>query len=540
MNQVHRPKAPGLDAETLGLDATGLSNSPALKRNLEAPELYEEILRRGEGRIAEGGALVVETGKHTGRSPKDKFVVREPATEQTVWWQSNGAISRDSFEKLRADMLEHAAGRGLFVQDLYGGANPAYRIRTRVYTEYAWHSLFIRNLLVCPPRDELAGFAPDMVIIDLPSFKADPEKYGIRSETIIACDFVNKLVLIGGTSYAGEMKKSVFTFLNYVLPAQSVMPMHCSANIGADGDAAIFFGLSGTGKTTLSASADRVLVGDDEHGWGPEGVFNFEGGCYAKTIKLSREAEPQIYATTQRFGTVLENVAIDPITRRLDLDDDSLTENTRAAYPLTFIANASATGQAGHPRNIVMLTADAFGVLPPIAKLTPAQAIYHFLSGFTAKVAGTEKGVVEPQPTFSACFGAPFMPRHPSEYGDLLRRLIETHGPDCWLVNTGWTGGAFGSGRRMPIQWTRLLLNAALDGQLANATFRKDRYFGLSVPTAVPGVPPEILDPAGTWADHAAYEAQAKKLIGMFAENFAKFEKTVDPEVASAKMGAAA
>ena len=533
MNQAHRSKAPGPDA-------TGLSNSPALKRNLEAPELYEEILRRGEGRIAEGGALVVETGKHTGRSPKDKFVVREPATEQTVWWQSNGAISRESFEKLRADMLQHAAGRGLFVQDLYGGANPAFRIRTRVYTEYAWHSLFIRNLLVRPPRDELAGFEPEMIILDLPSFKADPQKYGIRSETVIACDFVNKLVLIGGTSYAGEMKKSVFTFLNYVLPAQSVMPMHCSANVGADGDSAIFFGLSGTGKTTLSASADRVLVGDDEHGWGADGVFNFEGGCYAKTIKLSAEAEPQIYATTQRFGTVLENVAIDPVTRRLDLDDDKLTENTRAAYPLTFIANASTTGQAGHPRNIVMLTADAFGVLPPIAKLTPAQAIYHFLSGFTAKVAGTEKGVVEPQPTFSACFGAPFMPRHPSEYGDLLRRLIETHQPDCWLVNTGWTGGPYGTGRRMPIQWTRLLLNAALDGQLANATFRKDRYFGLSVPTAVPGVPPEILDPAGTWADKAAYEAQAKKLIGMFAENFAKFEKTVDPEVASAKMGAAA
>ena len=436
MNQVHRSKGPDLDG-------TGLSNSQALKRNLEAPDLYEEIIRRGEGRIAEGGALVVETGKHTGRSPKDKFVVREPATEQTVWWQTNGAISREAFERLRADMLEHAAGRELFLQDLHGGANPAYRIKTRVYTEYAWHSLFIRNLLVRPPRDELAGFSPDMVIIDLPSFKADPEKYGIRSETIIACDFVNKLVLIGGTSYAGEMKKSVFTFLNYVLPAQAVMPMHCSANVGADGDSAIFFGLSGTGKTTLSASADRVLVGDDEHGWGPDGVFNFEGGCYAKTIKLSPEAEPQIYATTQRFGTVLENVAIDPVTRRLDLDDDRLTENTRAAYPLSFIANASATGQAGHPRNIVMLTADAFGVLPPIAKLTPAQAIYHFLSGFTAKVAGTEKGVVEPQPTFSACFGAPFMPRHPSEYGDLLRRLIETHQPDCWLVNTGWTGGAY-------------------------------------------------------------------------------------------------
>ena len=396
------------------MTARGYRIRQALKRNLEAPELYEEILRRGEGRIAEGGALVVETGKHTGRSPKDKFVVREPATEQTVWWQSNGAISREAFERLRADMLRHAAGRELFLQDLHAGANPAYRIKTRVYTEYAWHSLFIRNLLVTPPNDELTGFSPDMVIIDLPSFKADPEKYGIRSETIIACDFVNKLVLIGGTSYAGEMKKSVFTFLNYVLPAQSVMPMHCSANIGADGDAAIFFGLSGTGKTTLSASADRMLVGDDEHGWGPDGVFNFEGGCYAKTIKLSPEAEPQIYATTQRFGTVLENVAIDPVTRRLDLDDDRLTENTRAAYPLTFIANASTTGQAGHPRNIVMLTADAFGVLPPIAKLTPAQAIYHFLSGFTAKVAGTEKGIVEPQPTFSACFGAPFMPRHPS------------------------------------------------------------------------------------------------------------------------------
>jgi phosphoenolpyruvate carboxykinase (ATP) len=531
MNQAHRSKAPGPDA-------TGLSNSPALKRNLEAPELYEEILRRGEGRIAEGGALVVETGKHTGRSPKDKFVVREPATEQTVWWQSNGAISRESFEKLRADMLQHAEGRGLFVQDLHGGANPAFRIKTRVYTEYAWHSLFIRNLLVRPPRDELTGFDPEMIILDLPSFKADPQKYGVRSETIIACDFVNKLVLIGGTSYAGEMKKSVFTFLNYVLPAQSVMPMHCSANIGADGDLAIFFGLSGTGKTTLSASVDRVLVGDDEHGWGNDGVFNFEGGCYAKTIKLSAEAEPQIYATTQRFGTVLENVAIDPVTRRLDLDDDKLTENTRAAYPLTFIANASATGQAGHPRNIVMLTADAFGVLPPIAKLTPAQAIYTS-SPASAKVAGTEKASVEPQPTSPPALARPSC-RATQRIWRPLRRLIETHQPDCWLVNTGWTGGPYGTGRRMPIQWTRLLLDAALDGQLANATFRKDRYFGLSVPTAVPGVPPEILDPAGTWADKAAYEAQAKKLIGMFAENFAKFEKTVDPEVASARMGAAA
>jgi len=531
MNQAHRNQG-------AGPDGTGLWNSPALKRNLETPELYEEVIRRGEGRTAEGGALVVETGRHTGRSPKDKFVVREPGTEATVWWQNNGAMTREAFEALKADMLRHAQGRELFVQDLHAGANPRYRIRTRVYTEFAWHSLFIRNLLVRPAPSDLDGFQPDMTIIDLPGFKADPAKYGVRSETVIACDFLNKTVLIGGTNYAGEMKKSVFTFLNYILPEQSVMPMHCSANVGGNGEAAIFFGLSGTGKTTLSASTDRVLIGDDEHGWGPDGVFNFEGGCYAKTIKLSREAEPEIYATTERFGTVLENVVMDPVTRRLDLDDDRLTENTRAGYPLSFIANASTTGQAPHPKNIVMLTADAFGVLPPIARLTPAQAIYHFLSGFTAKVAGTEKGIVEPQPTFSVCFGAPFMPRHPSEYGDLLRRLIDTHKPDCWLVNTGWTGGAYGTGRRMPIQWTRTLLDAALDGKLAGATFRKDRYFGLNVPTAVPGVPSEILDPATTWTDKAAYDAQAKKLIGMFVENFAKFEKSVDREIADAKIGA--
>jgi phosphoenolpyruvate carboxykinase (ATP) len=521
-----------------GADGTGLWSSPALKRNLEAAELYEEVVRRGEGRIAEGGALVVETGRHTGRSPGDKFVVREPGTEQTVWWENNGSMTREAFEALKADMLRYAQGRQTFVQDLHAGADPRYRIRTRVYTEFAWHSLFIRNLLVRPDRAELADFAPDMVIIDLPGFKAEPGRYGIRSETVIACDFLNKVVLIGGTNYAGEMKKSVFTFLNYILPAQGVMPMHCSANVGATGESAIFFGLSGTGKTTLSAAADRVLIGDDEHGWGPEGVFNFEGGCYAKTIKLSEAAEPQIYATTRRFGTVLENVVIDPLTRRLDLDDDSLTENTRAGYPLTFIANASPSGQAPHPRNIVMLTADAFGVLPPIARLTPAQAIYHFLSGFTAKVAGTEKGVVEPQPTFSVCFGAPFMPRHPSEYGELLRRQIEQHRPDCWLVNTGWTGGAYGTGRRMPIQWTRLLLDAALEGRLAEVAFRKDRYFGLSVPTAVPGVPAEILDPAETWADKAAYDAQAERLIAMFVDNFARFEGSVDREIAAAKIGA--
>jgi phosphoenolpyruvate carboxykinase (ATP) len=531
MNKAHASHGPGRDR-------TGLSQSPQLRRNLEAPALYEEIIRRKEGQIAAGGALVVETGRHTGRSAKDKFIVREPATEGAIWWDNNGAVSREAFERLLADMLGHAAGRELFLQELHAGANPVYRIKTRVYTELAWHSLFIRNLLVRPEAGDPANFTPEMVILDLPSFKADPAKYGIRSETVIACDFVQGIVLIGGTSYAGEMKKSVFTFLNYILPEQGVMPMHCSANIGPSGDTAIFFGLSGTGKTTLSASADRILVGDDEHGWGEEGIFNFEGGCYAKTIKLSAAAEPEIYATTERFGTVLENVVMDPATRRLDLDDDRLTENTRAGYPLSFIANASATGQASHPKNIVMLTADAFGVLPSIARLTPAQAIYHFLSGFTAKVAGTEKGVVEPQPTFSACFGAPFMPRHPSAYGGLLRRLIDQQGPECWLVNTGWTGGAYGTGRRMPIQWTRTLLNAALEGKLSSGSFRKDRYFGLTVPTSVPGVPPHILDPYETWADKSAYDAQAKKLIAMFVENFAKFEKSVDREVASAKIGA--
>ncbi|HEX4572106.1 MAG TPA: phosphoenolpyruvate carboxykinase (ATP), partial [Dongiaceae bacterium] len=412
------------------------------------------------------------------------------------------------------------------------------RVRVRVVNELAWHNLFIRTLLVRPDANELAGFDPEYTIIDLPSFRADPERHGSRTETVVAVNFSKKLILIGGTSYAGEMKKSVFGLLNFILPQNGIMPMHCSANIGPKGDTAIFFGLSGTGKTTLSADPNRTLIGDDEHGWSDTAVFNFEGGCYAKMIRLSAESEPEIYATTKRFGTVLENVVMDPVTRRLDLDDDRLTENTRAGYPLSFIANASTTGQAPHPKNIVMLTADAFGVLPPIARLTPAQAIYHFLSGFTAKVAGTEKGIVEPQPTFSVCFGAPFMPRHPSEYGDLLRRLIDTHKPDCWLVNTGWTGGAYGTGRRMPIQWTRTLLDAALDGKLAGATYRKDRYFGLSVPTAVPGVPAEILDPAATWADQAAYDAQAKKLIGMFVENFAKFEKTVDREIADAKIGA--
>jgi phosphoenolpyruvate carboxykinase (ATP) len=407
-------------------------------------------------------------------------------------------------------------------------------VRARVYTELAWHSLFIRTLLIRPERGELKGYVPDLTIVDLPSFKADPARHGVRSDTVIAIDFSRKIVLIGNSSYAGEMKKSVFTYLNYVLPKMGIMPMHCSANVGHGGDAAIFFGLSGTGKTTLSSDPNRILLGDDEHGWGPNGIFNFEGGCYAKTIRLSRNAEPEIYATTERFGTVMENVIIDPVTRVPDFDDASLTENTRCAYPLDFIANASATGRAGHPKNIVMLTCDAFGVMPPIAKLTGAEAMYHFLSGYTAKVAGTERGLTGPEATFSTCFGAPFMPRHPSTYGNLLRDLIAKHSVDCWLVNTGWTGGGVGTGRRMPIRVTRRLLSAALDGSLAQAEFRRDPYFGFAVPVSVPGVEPHILTPVKTWANKGAFVETAARLVKMFDDNFKRFEAHVDADVRAA------
>jgi phosphoenolpyruvate carboxykinase (ATP) len=516
-----------------GLAAFGIEGYRAAFFNLEAPQLYEHALLRGEGKIAKGGALCVTTGQHTGRSAQDKFVVRDALTQDSVWWDNNKPMEQRKFDLLLADMQEHARGRDLYVQDLLGGADEAHAIHARVITELAWHSLFIRNLLIRPTHEQLAAFVADMTILDLPSFRAHPERHGCRTETVIACDFTRKIVLIAGTSYAGEMKKSVFTFLNFLLPQSDVMPMHCSANVGPQGDAAVFFGLSGTGKTTLSADPARTLIGDDEHGWGPHGIFNFEGGCYAKTIRLSAQAEPDIYATTQRFGTVLENVVLRE-DRTPDFDDASLTENSRCAYPLDFIANASVTGRAGHPKNIIMLTADAFGVLPPIARLTPAQAMYHFLSGYTAKVAGTEKGVTEPQATFSTCFGAPFMPRHPSEYGNLLRDLIAGHGVDCWLVNTGWTGGAFGTGRRMPIAATRALLTAALDGSLKNASFRTDPYFGFAVPVSVPGVDVAILDPRSTWADKSAYDAQAKRLVDMFVRNFGKFESHVDADVRSA------
>ncbi len=521
------------DTRDGGLKALGV-NAGRVNLNWNEARLYEEAVRRGEGEVAEGGPLVVKTGAHTGRSAKDKFTVRDAETENQVWWDTNASITPEQFDTLWQDFQAHMDGKEVFVQQLFGGADLDHRLPVRVVNELAWHSLFIRHLLRRPEPAELDGFEAEFTIVNLPSFQADPARHGCRSETVIAVDFARKLVLIGGTSYAGETKKSVFTILNYLLPKKKIMPMHCSVNVGSQDDAAIFFGLSGTGKTTLSADASRTLIGDDEHGWSENGLFNFEGGCYAKMIRLSAEAEPEIHATTKMWGTVLENVVMDPETRQLDLDDDSLAENSRGAYPMHAIPNASATGRCGHPKNLVMLTCDAFGVLPPIAKLTPAQAMYHFLSGYTAKVAGTEKGVTEPTATFSACFGAPFMPRHPADYGALLRELIAEHDVDCWLVNTGWTGGAYGTGHRMPIRATRSLLNAALDGSLNNAAFREDKLFGFMVPIAVPGVDEAILDPRATWSDPAAYDAQAAKLVTMFVENFTKFEDNVAAYVRAA------
>ncbi|TCD16017.1 phosphoenolpyruvate carboxykinase [Oricola cellulosilytica] len=523
----------GLYNSTHGLEKQGFHAPRAVYYNLTEAELYEKSLKRDEAILSAHGALVARTGAHTGRSAKDKFIVRDGQVDEKIWWDNNKSIAPDAFDRLHADMLAHADGKDLFVQDLLGGADADHRIPVRVVGENAWHSLFIRNLLIRPERDALRSFVPKMTIIDLPSFTADPDRHGCRSETVIAVDLTRMIVLIGGTSYAGEMKKSVFTALNYLLPESGVMPMHCSANVGNDGDVAIFFGLSGTGKTTLSADPARTLIGDDEHGWSENGIFNFEGGCYAKTIRLSAEAEPEIFATTRRFGTVLENVVLDD-ARVPDFDDGTLTENTRCAYPLHYIANASETGRAGQPSNIIMLTADAFGVMPPIAKLTPAQAMYHFLSGYTAKVAGTEKGVTEPEATFSTCFGAPFMPRHPSEYGNLLRDLIARHGVNCWLVNTGWTGGAYGTGQRMPITATRTLLQAALGGALSDSLFRTDPNFGFDIPVSVEGVDPAILDPRGTWADGAAYDEQARKLADMFIANFEKFAHHVEIDVMDA------
>ncbi len=523
------------------LEDQGISGLGEVYYNLIEPALIEQSLRRGESELGIGGTLLVSTGKFTGRSPEDKYVVRTATTEDTIWWENNAPMAPEAFATLKADMIQHMKGKDYFVQDLYAGADQTHRMDVRLINELAWHNLFIRHMLRRPSRDELDTFSPEWTVINCPSFKADPERHGCRSDTVIAINFDEKMILVGNTEYAGENKKGIFSVLNYILTDKGVMPMHCSANhaVGNPVDTAIFFGLSGTGKTTLSADPERILLGDDEHGWSERGTYNFEGGCYAKTLNLSREAEPEIYDTCSMFGTVIENMVYDAETRELDFEDDSLTANTRCAYPLEYISNASPTGTAGHPKNVVMLTCDAFGVLPPIARLTPAQAMYHFLSGFTSKMAGTERGVTEPQPAFSTCFGAPFMPRRPEVYGNILREKIAKHGATCWLVNTGWTGGAVGEGSRMPIKATRALLTAALNGSLENAEFRKDPNFGFEVPVSVAStaVPDILLDPRRTWADPTAYDAQAKKLVEMFANNFAQYEQNIDDDVRAAAIG---
>ncbi|MBW4973985.1 phosphoenolpyruvate carboxykinase [Roseovarius mucosus] len=521
------------------LEDQGITGLGTVHYNLIEPALIEAALKAGEGTLGQGGTLLVTTGKFTGRSPKDKHIVKTDSVADTIWWENNAAMSPEGFDALYADMLTYLKGRDVFVQDLIGGADPAHSINMRMISELAWHSLFNRTMLRRPKRDALDSFIADFTVINCPGFKADPERHDCRSETVIAMNFDRKLILVGNTEYAGENKKSVFSLLNYLLPEKGIMPMHCSAN-HAEGnpvDTAIFFGLSGTGKTTLSADPNRTLLGDDEHGWSDRGTFNFEGGCYAKTINLSAEAEPEIYATCGMFGTIIENMVFDPETQELDFEDDSLTPNMRCAYPLHYISNASETALGGHPKNVIMLTCDAFGVLPPISRLTPAQAMYHFLSGFTSKMAGTERGIDEPQPVFSTCFGAPFMPRRPEVYGNLLREKIAKHGATCWLVNTGWTGGAFGTGSRMPIKATRALLTAALDGSLNDVEFRKDPNFGFDVPVAVPGVAEVLLDPRRTWTDPTAYDAQAAKLVQMFADNFAQYVPFIDEDVRAASLG---
>jgi phosphoenolpyruvate carboxykinase (ATP) len=524
-----------LEASQVDLTAHGLTPKGCVRRNLSPARLYEETLRLGTGRIAHGGGLVTVTTPHTGRSPNDRFVVHEPDTADMIdWGPVNVPISVCHYDRLRTELIEHLNGIDLYVRDAKAGADPRYGINVRVISESPWHDLFAHNMFLRLDPGEQDAFEPDFVVYHAPSVQADPERHGTNSGAFIVVNFTDRVVLVGGTAYAGEIKKSIFASLNFLLPARGVLPMHCSANIGDAGDTALFFGLSGTGKTTLSANPDRQLIGDDEHGWSHDGLFNFEGGCYAKVIRLSPTAEPAIHATTRMFGTVLENVVMDPDSRVLDLDDGSHTENTRGAYPLASIPNASSTGVSGHPTNIVMLTADAFGVMPPIARLTAPAATYHFLSGYTAKVAGTERGVTEPKATFSACFGAPFMVHHPTVYARLLGGRIATHGARVWLVNTGWSGGPYGVGSRMAIGTTRALISAALSGKLDDVSTERDPVFNVDVPLACPGVPPEALRPRSTWADPSGYDAQARKLAGMFADNFRAFEADADAETRAA------
>ena len=518
-----------------GLENHGILNVNSINWNLSTPALVEEAVKRSEGHISHLGPLVVRTGHHTGRSPNDRFIVQEGENRDKVWWgKVNKPIDPAKFDLLYNKLLAFLQGKDLFVQDCYAGADTGNRLAVRLITTNAWHSLFGRNMFIQAPVEDLAGFVPDFTIINTPRFHAIPEVDGTNSESFILVNFAKKIVLIGGTSYAGEIKKSIFSVLNFLLPQKGIMSMHCSANVGKDGDVALFFGLSGTGKTTLSADPERALIGDDEHGWSDKGVFNYEGGCYAKVINLSAEAEPEIYECTRRFGTILENVSMDYTTRRINLDDDSLTENTRASYPLTHIPNIVSDGQAGHPSNIVMLTCDAFGVMPPIARLTPEQAMYHFISGYTAKLAGTERGIDEPQATFSTCFGAPFMALHPSVYGNLLKEKIRKHNVACWLVNTGWSGGPPGVGARMKIKYTRAMVNAALNGQLGQVEFETDPIFGLDLPKSCPNVPAEVLNPRNTWQDKDAYDQKAFELARAFHRNFGEYADAVSEEVRSA------
>jgi phosphoenolpyruvate carboxykinase (ATP) len=519
------------------LKAIGLDRVATVHRNLTMSQLMEHAVRNGEGRLGPDGQMVVETGRHKGRSPKDKAFVKEPGSETHInWGDTNKPISAEKFDALLGRVGDFLAGKELYALDCYIGADPRYRLPVRVLTTYAWQNLFAQDLFIRRSADDTSDFKPEFTVLDAALFEADPERDGTRTSTFCLVNFARKMVLIGGTRYAGEIKKSVFTLMNYLMPLRDVMPMHCSANVGKQGDVAIFFGLSGTGKTTLSSDPNRPLIGDDEHGWSADGVFNFEGGCYAKTIRLSQSAEPEIWAAAHHYGTVLENVVIDPETGALDLDSEALTENTRAAYPIEYIPNVVEGSMAGHPNTIVMLTADAFGVLPPISKLTPEQAEYHFLSGYTAKVAGTESGVTEPTATFSTCFGAPFMVHHPTVYAKLLKERIQQHKVQCYLVNTGWIGGAPPAASRMKIAFTRAMITAVIDGTLKDTPTVKEPFFDLAIPTKVAGVPDEVLDPRKAWTDAAAYDKQAKKLAGLFAENFKQYEAAAAPELLAARI----
>ena len=531
-----RPEQTSAPRESsIGLSKQGLAPRGDVHWNLIAPELFEAAARRNEGEFAEMGPFVAITTPHTGRSPNDKFVVKEPTSEKDVdWGKVNQPISGEKYQLLLNDVRRYLNdAEELFVEDLYCGADPSYRLSVRYVSPNAWHMAFVRNMFIRPELTDLPTFDPNFTVLHAPEFQSDPTRHGTRTSTFIVVNIAERTILICGTRYAGELKKSMFTIMNYQLPSQGVLSMHCSANVGEADDTALFFGLSGTGKTTLSADPKRGLIGDDEHGWSPEGIFNFEGGCYAKVINLSPESEPDIYRTTQMFGTVLENVVLDPATKKVKFADQSITENTRASYPLHYIRNHVERGRGGHPRNVVFLTADAFGVLPPIARLNPQQAMYFFLSGYTAKVAGTERGVSEPQPTFSACFGAAFLVWHPTKYASMLGKLLREHRSSVWLINTGWSGGPYGTGKRIRLAYTRAMVNAALDGDLDDVRAELDPFFGLAIPVEVKGVPSGVLNPRKTWADVAAYDAQAKKLAAMFRENFEKFG-SVDPAIKNA------